>query len=209
MGRPSKYLHGWPGVTSIISLGGNFEFWHKSVAKKNPGQNPFDICEKIKRDSQDIGHRIHDGIERYLTGQSITEIEEGLTDQEKRMLGILTKWCDRESFKPTRMECSVYSEKHQFAGTFDAHNGEYFVDWKTDKAPRPGAQSVERRLKYGLQAGGYSIAEEEGTGVLVNKAKFVRAAKDFSHHVEVFDDLTEYRKNFLIVREAYRILKGK
>jgi len=210
--RPAKYLHNYPGVTTIVGFGSAFEFWHRSVAKKNPGKNPFDICDAIKKESQDIGHHVHDGIEKYLSGEPLNEIEKNLTLQEQKMLSILIEWCNKMEFQPVVMEQSRYSHKHQFAGTYDAHNIRFFTDWKTDKTPkckRGKGDNLDREIKYGLQMGGYSIAEEEETGILINEAYVVRAAKNFDHDVYYFSDLTDYRKQFLILREAYKIIKRK
>lgn len=209
MGRPSRYDHGWPSVTTITGVidKPGLRYWY--------GQLGTRACEKKKRDSQTIGHKVHKGIERFLKGRSFEESSEGMTNDQRVMLSYLTDWCSRTKVKPIAMEEVLYSKKLEYGGTpdliatFDGGKTLEIVDWKTDKTPERKADIREREAEYSWQLAGYAIAYEETTGVKINKGRMVRASKDLKFMEIPFDSLTEAKKDFKMLRKIYRRLKGK
>ena len=209
MGRPARYNHGFPSVTGIVDIVDKpgLRYWYGKYGTQH--------CEKVKRESQGVGHGVHAGIEKFLRGKPFSECSEKLTNDQKVMLSYLVEWCNRKHIKPIAMEEPLYSMKHEFAGTPDVvctFNGGktlYLVDWKTDSMPRDKAEERERLAKYAWQMAGYSIAYNETYKVVINKAYIIRASKDLQFAEYHIKNLIKPRKEFLWLREIYRRVKGK
>jgi len=209
MGRPKKYKHNFPSVTQIVDIidKPGLRYWYGKYGIKE--------CEAKKRSSQKIGHDVHKAIERFVKGVPFDEAREGLNNDQLVMLSYLTDWCSKNDPKPIKMEEALYSHVYKFAGTPDlvcSINGRktpILVDWKTDSAPRDKAEARERNAKYLWQMAGYSIAYEETYGVCVNSGIIVRASKDLRFEEVKFPRLAEGRREFRMLREIYRRVKGK
>lgn len=206
-----RYENRDPSVTEVLDiLEKDWMFWWI----KNKG---FDNCEEIKKSSQQIGHKVHKGIERFLRGKSFSEASEGLDNQQILMLLELTGWCNKVKLKPITIEERMHSGKYKFNGTADiigTFNGGKtlaIIDWKTDSTPRDAQALRSRLVKYRYQAAGYSLLYKEKYGVEIGKALFVRVTKDKPPilHIERFTDIKSARAKFLTLRRIYRELKGR
>jgi len=204
MGRPKKYKFDYPSVTEIVDIidKPGLRYWY--------GKFGIDKCEEIKNRSQAIGHKVHKAIERFLKGEPFSQASESLNDHEIHMLSYLTKWCEENQFKPNseNIERVLYCHQQKFAGTPDAITT-ILVDWKTDSKPHNKSEERERKFKYALQHAGYSLACYEELGYWINKAYTVRISKEKEFDVYKFDDLTEFRRLFLNLREIYKYVRGK
>jgi ATP-dependent exoDNAse (exonuclease V) beta subunit len=211
MGRPSKYRHGYPSVTQVVDIidKPGLRYWYGKYGTR--------ACEEKKRTSQSIGHGVHRGIERFLKGASFEEASESLDNNQKVMLSYLTEWCSKMQPKVILMEEPLYSHEHQFAGTpdlvctLDKGRTLTIVDWKTDSVPRDKAEEGERSIKYLWQMSAYAIAYREMFKVSIRKACIVRASKDlqFAEYWYERKDLREGMKDFKMLREIFRKVKGK
>lgn len=208
MGRPDQYRDGYPSVTEVKGLldkGLNFWWGAKGTAH----------CLKVMKESSDIGHRVHGGIERYLKTGNFSEASAGLSNAETVMLSRFVEWINENKVKPVFMEDPLYSEEYKFCGTPDliatVRGGTKLqvIDWKTDSTPKTKAQQIQREFEYRLQCAGYSILYEENFGKKVLAGTVVRVTKD-THYLHLFDagKLDKYKKYFLQMREIYKELKG-
>ena len=231
MARPKRYKLGYPGVTSVIGiLDKPFLIpWHRKIwkilvadmfKKMNmslpmkeiiEGINPFVECDRIKKESQDIGHDVHGALENWLKGATFEEVTKDLSLNEIGMLTKFVNGCKKHGFKPKPedLERTVYCHDRKFAGTLDAKIIGLIADWKTDRTPTDEAQEREVRFKYGLQNAGYAIAVEEEDGEEINRAVTIRVSKDQEYAEYWFEDLTEYKRLFLNLREIYFNVRGK
>lgn len=209
MGRPKKYSHGYPSVTEIVDIidKPGLRYWYGKYGTRE--------CEEKKRQSQKIGHTVHKAIERFVRGASFDEVSEGLTNDQRVMLSYLTDWCSKNKPKPIHMEGALYSHEYKFAGTPDlvcniaGRKTPVLVDWKTDSVPRDKAEERERIAKYLWQMAGYSIAYEETHGVLINTGLIVRASKSLQFSEVKLPKLAEGRREFKMLREIFKRVKGK
>lgn len=217
MARPAKYKNDWPGVTSVVGILEKdwIVYWIKSKG--------FEFTEELKKSSQQLGHGVHKGIEKFLKGYPFSKACEGLDNQQRVMLSKLTEWCGLEQLKAVLIEDPLHSERYKFAGTPDCvctFNGGKtltIVDWKTDSTPKPGQATRSRETKYRYQAAGYSILYKEKYDVEIGKAIFVRVTKDLDAAGNPAPKLTIIRINnvksarhkFLALRRIYKDVKGK
>jgi len=209
MARPKKYKHNYPSVTQIVDIidKPGLRYWY--------GKYGIQECEKKKRTSQKIGHDVHKAIERFVQGESFENVSAGLTNDQLVMLSYLTSWVEKNKVKPLSMEGALYSHVVKFAGTPDlvcnlnSKKTPVLVDWKTDSVPRDKAETRERNAKYLWQLAGYSIAYEETYGVCVNSGIIVRSSKNLQFEEIKFPRLAEGRREFKMLREIFRRVKGK
>lgn len=177
--------------------------------------NPIAECKKHKQTSINIGHKVHKGIEQFLTGASFSEISSNMDNNERVMLSYFTDWCSRYKPKVVAMEEPLYSHEYEFAGTPDLvctlRNGKtlYLVDWKTDATPNTKVQERERLAKYLWQIAGYSVAYQETHGICINKGFMLRADKKLRFEEIPIEDVTQGIREFKWLREIYRRVKGK
>lgn len=207
MGRPDKYEHNYPSVTEIVDLAcrPDLNWWY--------GKNGWAHCERVKKESQEIGHGVHAAIERYVKGDPFSKAAEGLSDQQKLMLSPLASWVEDEKVIFDSTEETLYDNENKFAGTYDGtariKTVPWIVDWKTDSTPDTKAHDRDREFKYKLQAAGYSILLKADRNIDIPRAKVVRSSKKYEFKVYTFEDLTLYKRLFLNLREVYKEYKGK
>lgn len=223
MGRPSRYKKGYASVTEIIGIidKPGLRYWY--------GKFGTSACEAKKKSSQNVGHNVHAGIEKFLRGTLESECGKDMTNDQKIMLSHLTDWCRRKKIKPIALEevlvyeCKEHKEpdpkcwkcQFPFAGTpdvictFNGGKSISVVDWKTDSMPKTKADTRERVAKYGWQMAGYAIAYEEQFKVKINKAYVIRASKDLQFAEYYFSDLKQSKKEFKMLREIFRTVRGK
>ena len=209
MARPKKYKNNWPSVTGIVDIidKPGLRYWYGKYGTKE--------CEKKKRQSQSVGHGVHKAIEEFLRGKPFDECAAALTNDQRIMLSYLTDWCSKTKIKPIAMEEVLHSEKLKYGGTpdviatFDGGKTLSIIDWKTDSVPRDKAEMREREAKYVWQLAGYAIAYEEMHKVRISKGAMVRASKDLKFSVIKFDNLTDAKKEFKMLRKIYKRIKGK
>jgi len=202
--RPKNYKNNCPGVTSIIGLLTNLQYWYGKYGTKH--------CTEVANKSKAVGHRIHKAVEVYITTGNYQESRCQLKDEgESKMLDCFVNIIDSDKLSGSKQEEPYISKKYQFGGTMDLVTINTIYDWKTDSTPKDKAQERERLLKYKLQAAGYALLIEENTGTEIKQAKFIRVTKDEPPIVKVhsFEITRKSKKMFLNLREIYRELKGK
>lgn len=117
-----------------------------------------------KRDKgADTGTIVHELVERYLSGESITPVDTGGSLEVAAALVGFIKWHRTSKPKTIAVEQIVYSHARDYAGTFDSIleiNGKvYLCDLKTTNASRDAPQGVY--ADYFIQLGAYLYAYEE------------------------------------------------
>jgi len=207
MARPSSYGEGNCSVTEVVGMlaSPGLMYWY--------GKHGIEECNRIKKDSQDIGHAVHKAIEGYLEGKTEVGYIGGLEESCMTMAGHLVDWCKSVKLKPKLMEEPMISEEHNFGGTPDVITAKQIVDWKTDSVPKGKAQVRERDFKYLMQHTGYHILYKEVKGLDVREAVTVRSPKtldfDPERDVRKFTITDDDIRIFLTLREIYRLTKGK
>ena len=236
MARPAKYKNGAPSVTTLVGMINPFNptWWFKAKRKELIRQgldlnthDAIEVCDQIKRDSQVIGHKVHKGIEEFLSGKTFDEASEGMTNNQCVMLSYLTDWCSKTKIRPIALEEVLYYEcpKHKdtpdssclechklFGGTPDAiatfDDGKTLsvIDWKTSNLVTSQKQNL---IKYKLQLTGYALAYERTYGVPVKDGHVVWASKDLKFlHIPIKITKAD-RQQFIELRGLYRYIKGK
>lgn len=173
------------------------EFWR--------GKHGNAECDRIMRESQEIGHRVHDAIEGYFRGDLTPELEQN----EAKMFTLFKQWAVDTKINPTELEMTVQSHLHHYQGTFDAvaHFGDgklVILDWKTSSAIDD---------LYGAQLAAYAQGFKEQTGMEITEGLVVRMDKkpDAKKPFEVkrFDDLPRYFEVFLHAKALYDFVNHK
>ena len=205
MGR--NYETNDPSVTEIVDLldKPGLRYWY--------GKFGTAYCERVKKESTDIGHRVHKGIEQYLRGKSFSKAAKGLSNQEKLMLSRLVEWVEDEGVEFQSAEESLNSKKYHFNGTYDCtgfiKQGLWLIDWKTDSTPERKEDEQEREFKYKVQIAGYILLLNENRQIDLHRAKVVRISKKQEFKVYTFDDLRYYEDVFLQMRALYKEFKRR
>jgi CRISPR/Cas system-associated exonuclease Cas4 (RecB family) len=191
-----------PSVTEIIGI------IDKPFLRMWYGKNGIRECERIKKESGELGSRVHDAIEAYLRG----DIPAVNSHQETEMLQHFVRWREFSDFRPVELELKVVSERYRFHGTFDALGtfGDstelVMCDWKT---------SSKIDDTYALQLSAYAAAYEERTGIAVKEGLIVRMDKkeDARKLIEVkqFKNLPRYFEIFLSCLDLWNFVhkRGK
>jgi CRISPR/Cas system-associated exonuclease Cas4 (RecB family) len=153
-----------PSVTEVISVIDKpfLRFWY--------AKNGLKECERIKKESGDLGSRVHDAIERYLKGENY---DIG-SPKEDAMVRRFIDWRETNDFRPVELELKVINRTHRYHGTFDAIGtfGDstelVMCDWKTSSSIND---------EYALQLAAYAAAYEEQTGMGITRGLIVRMDK--------------------------------
>lgn len=203
MGHTPFILNGEPipSVTEIIGI------IDKPFLRLWYGKNGIKECERIKKESGELGSRLHDAIESYLKG----DMPAVNNQKETAMLERFIQWRNEVDFRPVELELKVVSERHKFHGTFDALGtfGDstelVMCDWKTSSGINDD---------YALQLSAYAAAYEEQTGIGVTKGLIVRmdkkgldAKKPFE--VKEFRNLPRYFDVFLSCLDVWNFVNKK
>jgi hypothetical protein len=222
MARPSKYKDGWPSVTEICGIvnGFNPEYWYKGRRKQMIAQgldlnkvDPIESCERDKRESQDIGHRVHEAVEAYLKDGNIPHAVEMLKDEhEATMFNAFVEVLQGlDIMGKGQSEVTFNCTKHEYGGTLDFLVGDTIYDWKTDSVPKSKQQEHERLYKYKLQVALYAIGVEEELKQSVSKGIVIRVSKDDPPAVKAysFKITPKLKKQALTIRQIYKDIKQK
>ncbi len=169
-------------------------------------KNGWDECERIKKDSGELGSRLHEAIETLLKGEEPPQ----LAKREADMLHLFFLWKEEKDFQPFELERKVVSERHKFHGTFDAMglfgvSKELIIcDWKT---------SSQISVEYPLQLAAYAAAYEEETGIGVTRGLIVRMDKKETSkkqfEVKEFTNLPAYFDVFLDCLSVWNFMNKK
>ena len=120
-----------------------------------------------------------------------------------KSFGAFKAWKRETNFKTLSTEQVVYSEKHGYAGSYDALGtiGQELtlVDFKTSSGIRP---------EYSLQIVAYKKAAEEMTGIPIEKALAVRVGKDGVLETAEYPDADYLFDIFLAVFKLWAWTKG-
>jgi CRISPR/Cas system-associated exonuclease Cas4 (RecB family) len=189
-----------PSVTEIISI------IDKPFLRLWYGKNGTKECQRIMKESGELGSRVHDAIEAILKGEEPPP----LSPQEVGMVHWFELWQNETDFRPVELELKVVSERHKFHGTFDALGtfGDstelVMCDWKT---------SSKIDDSYALQLAAYAAAYEEQTGIGVTKGMIVRMDKKATSkkqfEVKEFNGLPKYFEVFLSCLDVWNFVNRR
>ena len=225
--RPKRYREGYISVTEVIAMIGKpwLASWgYKTVAEKFKElvlkygvKDNIDLYVKIAKaepirfrdQCAAIGKRVHNGVEIYLDTEDFSKASEKCKDDnEILILKEFVDYLSTQTYKEKKfIEVPMYSEIHGFAGTPDllceTKLGWELRDWKI--------KTVQDKNELGMQMGGYAIVAEEEEGVKVVRAEGKRVGRDCSTDKTplVFENIDEWKKKFLRLREMYRDLYNK
>lgn len=188
-----------PSVTTVLAIVRKpfLEAWRGKWGNKE--------CDRIMRESQELGHRIHAAIEGYFRGDLTPE----MSAQEAGMFLLFKQWATDTRFQPLELEMNVQSKLHHYHGSFDAvgHFGDgklMVLDWKTSSATD---------ALYGAQLAAYAQGYKEMTGTEITEGLVVRMDKKpetkKAFEVTRFDDLPKYFEIFLHAKELYEFVNKK
>lgn len=186
-------------VTTILSV------VRKEFLERWRGKLGNAECDRIVRESQDLGQNVHSAIECYFRGDEIPE----LSKREAEMFALFKGWALESRFNPTELELHVQSEEHLYHGTMDTigHFGDGVLllgDWKTSSAIDD---------LYALQLSAYAQAFKEETGVEITEGFVLRVDKkpDSKKPIEFkrFSNLPMYFDVFLSCKDIYDFTKKK
>lgn len=125
---------GYLSVTEVLSL-----VIDKPFLRYWFGQHGTQLCEQIKRESQDIGNEVHAYIEHRFINGTHEDDKEGYTLQAIGMVdNFWNKFVMPWEVKPISLEQTYEDKKLKLQGTMDAHiqtnKGEFIADWKTSNS---------------------------------------------------------------------------
>ncbi len=194
----------WPSVTQVLAV------VDKPFLKMWYGKNGISHCERIKKESAELGQRVHDAIAESLQGREWSHIVQSGTEAE--MVGEFEKWAQKTGFKAlvVEPEKGIESATYEYSGTFDAigtfgdSNDQYVCDWKT---------TGQMDDMHGCQLAAYAHAYTETTGFPIKGGLIVRLEKkaDKKKRIEVkeYTDLPRYFTVFLACKRIWDFLNKK
>lgn len=203
MGHREKFLINGqeaPSVTTVLNI------VRKEFLERWRGKLGNAECDRIVRESQELGQRLHEAIEGYFQGETSPE----LNAHEAGMFSLFKGWILEERLNPVELERHVKSDKYLFHGTTDVIGtfGDKDVlsigDWKTSSAIDP---------LYFVQLSAYAEAYYEETGNRIANGFIVRADKKLDakkpFEVQIVTDLPRYFPVFLNCLELYNFVNKK
>jgi len=169
---------------------------------ENPGANRKEAVDAIyhKRDkAADVGSTMHSFYE--AVGNGARRNTEGLPEALRGYGNAFIGWVN--TFKPTfkKTEHTVWSNKHNYAGTVDAiitdQDGKtWLIDFKTSKGIWP---------EMGIQLSAYKEAVEEMEKIKIDKQAIIQLKSDGTMQMQEFNVPFEV---FLGAKELWRYLNG-
>ena len=150
-------------VTTVLSVlrKEGLEYWRGKIGNKK--------ADQISNEAKDIGKLVHEILERHLREEQL--VTESYPLPVRKCLSAFRVWEKKNKFKVLKTEQLVWSDKYEYAGTFDALgtlNGKLtIIDFKTSKQIWPD---------YGLQLSAYKFAEEERAKDYATKSKIIWAS---------------------------------
>lgn len=174
---------GFLSVTEVLSLVIDkpfLRYWY--------GKNGTELCEQIKKESQELGINVHAMIEsRFNTG----EMSVPCTGRQIDMVNNLwNKFVIPWEVKPIKLEETYEDEHLKLQGTLDVvldtNKGQYIVDFKTSN--QLDKVSVPLQLAAYAQLSGEGIWK--GLAIRIDKEKDIIEIKEYK-------DLTPYWSVFV------------
>lgn len=158
----------------------------------------------VRDDAADAGTLAHEMIDAYIHQRPMTlEGDSDLVRSAQSAFEAYQNWEKNNGVRIGWTERPLTSTQYRFGGTPDAFglidNKPVLLDWKT---------SNNIYSDYLLQLAAYALLIEENYGIEVQGHYLCRFSKenaDFSIHY--YPDLTDARRMFLLLREAYEIDK--
>lgn len=196
MGHREKYFIGdvqAPSVTEVLSI------IRKPFLEKWRGKLGNEECDRIMRESQELGHRFHSAVEAYFRGEEIEE----LPQREAEMFALFRGWALDSKFSPMELELHLESKTHLYHGTCDVigkfEDGSIVIgDWKTSSSISDD---------YGMQLSAYAQAFKETTGTNITEGFILRVDKKAGAkcpiEVKRFSDLPKYFDAFLSCKKVW------
>ncbi len=190
-----------PSVTTVLSRfkeSGGLIHWAWKLGMEGKDY------KQIRDAAADAGTLAHDMIDAHIKGGQVTlEGESDLFKQASSAFEAYKAWERSTGIQIEWTERRLISTEHKFGGTPDAFgrldNKPILLDWKTSNSVYSD---------YLLQLAAYALLIEENYGIQVQGYYLCRFSKengDFSvHH---YPDLTDARRMFLLLREAYELDK--
>ncbi len=182
----------YPRVTSILGIIAKPQllYWY--------GKNGTAKCKAIISESQEIGTRVHKYIENILRSGQL-DLENETNANVVKALMAFQDWRKSNRLEPEKLEYTVYSRKHGYAGTMDylglCNNKLVIMDWKTSNAIYPESR---------LQVAAYAKAVNEMDGRRVKKGVICRFdKKNGSFEVAEYDNLSELFSIFLHAKSLW------
>lgn len=201
--RQGYYVDGVkvPGVTTVLGRfkeSGGLIHWAWKLGTEGKDY------KQVRDDAADAGTLAHEIIDTYINGGTVTlDGDSDLVKQALSAFQAYQNWEKSTGIKIDWTERQLVSKVHKFGGTPDAFgtldNKPILLDWKTSNSVYSD---------YLLQLAAYALLIEENYGIEVQGYYLCRFSKenaDFSiHH---YPDLTDARRMFLLLREAYDLDK--
>lgn len=184
---------GYLSVTEVLSLSipkPFLNFWY--------GKWGIEHCERVKRESGEIGTQVHQIIEDYLAGKTVEPSGNTL----RMFQNFKSKFLEAYSVKPVKLEQTHKCSKYKLQGTFDAIvdiNGErYIADWKT-------SNSIDK-ISVPLQLCAYDYLQREAG--LIGKGLVVRIDKEKDTvEIKTYPELEQYWPIFKACIKVARYVK--
>lgn len=202
MGRPASYhLADGTRVPSVTTILGRFKDSGALIRWAfNCGRNGIDM-DAAKNEAASAGHLAHAWIDDTIHGRPLTptHADAEIVSRAMNALEQFQEWRERYRLEIHETELPLVSEKHGFAGTFDAVTVEgepAIVDWKTSNAIYSD---------YLLQCAAYALLWEEARGQRIDRVHILRVSKDhadFEHRS--FQGIDAAKSLFLLYVQAYR-----
>lgn len=152
---PHKELEGIPSVTQIIGA------LNKPWLHRWYGKYGTKYCEKVKKESQEVGTRIHSLLEELLLSGKIPRVQGSI---EKEILKNFKEWIKSSGFRAVSIEPEdpLISKIYCYQGTYDAlgylkepKDKLWICDWKTSK-------QVDETFGVQLSAYAWLYGENQG-----------------------------------------------
>lgn len=198
-------------VPSVTTITGRFKDstglirWAYAQGQRKERGEIDDLYDERDK-AGDIGSKVHDLVEAIISGADADEAIEAHSNDphvEQITSGVraFLSWWRGSSLEVIETETPLVSEKHEFAGTFDAiarreDGALVLLDWKTSNGIYP---------EYVVQLGAYALLLAE-RGDKVSESHLCRFSKEFgsfSQHHLTAEMLRVGAEQFLRLRAAY------
>lgn len=170
-----KSKEGYLSVTEVLNVINKpyLLYWY--------GKNGIAECERIKRESQEIGTLVHAEIEHLLKGEK-TESDDKTV--KSLLKAFFNKFLEPYKVEAIKLEETIEDEELKLQGTFDAlvktKKGLFVADWKT-------SNSIDK-VTVPLQLSAYAyLAKNVNNGIVVRLDKK-------THEIEIkeYKNLAQY-----------------
>jgi hypothetical protein len=178
--NPATKLPEFKAVPSVTWIAGHYP---KGIGYyKWLGEHGWDESQALMREAGDKGSIVHDAISKILGGEEVridskfinksTEHEQELSFEEVECVKAFCDWrASLESFEPIAWDLTVFSDKHNYAGSIDliarVNGALYIIDFKT---------SQQVWVSHEMQVSAYRETVENGENPLMFKGKQVNVA---------------------------------